>query len=174
MDAHYHKVMKAREEITETKPKLYFAYSTILDREAFEEWRDEHSYQFFTLPEGKVAEAINTDLVFNFFSRWWGGRVAGLVEKPGSKVYGMLFEIKAKDWPVVQHKEGFVTQNCIERPIKLLVDGEEVEAIAFTTAASRATQEGPISPDFIQAVARGAEASGLPAEYIQRLKTYSK
>jgi gamma-glutamylcyclotransferase len=170
MDAHYHIVMKAREAIKDTKPKLYFAYSTILDRGAFEEWRHEHSYQFFNLPQGKLAEAENTDLEFNFLSRWWGGRVAGLVEKPGSKVYGMLFEIPAKDWPVVQHKEGFITGMCIERPIKVKVGNEEIEATAFTTTPARATAQGPISADFIEALLRGAQASGLPGEYIEKLK----
>ncbi len=172
MDAHYHIVMKAREAITDTKSRLYFAYSTILDRAAFEEWRDEHSYQFFNLPEGKLAVAPDIDLEFNFLSRWWGGRVAGLVDKPGSKVYGMLFEIPAKDWPVVQHKEGFVTGMCIERPIKVQVNGKEIDAIAFTTSPQRATFDGPISDGFIEALARGAESSGLPADYIARVKSW--
>jgi hypothetical protein len=171
MDAHYNVVMKARESITDTKPRLYFAYSTILDRDAFEEWREEHSYQFFNLPEGKLAEAPNTDLEFNFLSRWWGGRVAGLTEKPGAKVYGLLFEIPAKDWPVVQHKEGFVTGMCIERTIKVLVDGKEIEATAFTTSPARATHDGPISEGFIEALARGAESAGLPEDYIKRVRS---
>lgn len=171
MDAHYHIVMKARDAITETQPKLYFAYSTILDRAAFEEWREEHSYQFFNLPEGKLAEASDTDLEFNFLSRWWGGRVAGLIEKPGAKVYGLLFEIPAKDWPVIQHKEGFVTGMCIERSIKLKVGDHEVEAIAFTTSPARATTQGPISESFIEALVSGAESAGLPGEYIKRIQS---
>lgn len=170
MDAHYHIVMKAREAITDTKSRLYFAYSTILDRAAFEEWREEHSYQFFNLPEGKLAEASDTDLEFNFLSRWWGGRVASLTSKPGSKVFGLLFEIPAKDWPVVQHKEGFVTGMCIETPIKVKVDGREIEAIAFTTSPARATNQGPISEGFIEALTRGAESAGLPADYIARVR----
>src|SRR3712207_6937317 len=43
-----------------------FAYSTILDRAAFEEWRAQHSYDFFELPEGKLAEALDVDLVYDF------------------------------------------------------------------------------------------------------------
>lgn len=174
MDAHYHIVMKAREAITDSKIRLYFAYSTILDRAAFEEWREEHSYQFFNLPQGQLAEAANTDLEFNFLSRWWGGRVAGLVDKPGAKVFGLLFEIPAKDWPVVQHKEGFVTGMCIERPIKVQVDGQEIEAIAFTTSPARATHEGPISEGFIEALTRGAESAGLPTDYIEKLRSFIK
>src|SRR5262249_46682820 len=36
MDSHYDQVMKARERQTDAGSRLYFAYSTILDRKAFE------------------------------------------------------------------------------------------------------------------------------------------
>ncbi len=169
MDAHYHKVMKARENIKETGTRLYFAYSGILDREAFEKWRDEHSYQFFDLPEGKVAEAKDVELVFDFPSRWWGGRVAGLVDKKGSSVFGRLYEIAKVDWPVVQHKEGFVTGMSHERTLKVTVDNQEFEAIAFVTAPQRASFEGPVSERFLTALTNGARRSGLPEHYVNSI-----
>lgn len=169
MDSHYHQVMKARDAVVDTQPRLYFAYSGVLDREAFEAWREEHSYHFFHLPEGKLAEAADTDLIFDFPSRWWGGRVAGLAAKKGAKVYGLLFEIQAKDWPIVQHKEGGVTGMSIEIPIQVTVDGKLVEATAFTTTPARASTQGAISPRYIEALVRGAKQAGLPADYIQRL-----
>lgn len=171
MDAHYHQVMKSRDQQPEGVTKLYFAYSTILDREAFEEWATEHSYQFFKLPAGQVAEAQNIGLVFDFASRWWGGRVAGLEDKPESKVFGMLFEIPSKDWPVVQHKEGFITGMCVERTVQVKVGEQTLEATAFTTNPVRKNLDGPISKDFMEALVRGAEASGLPGDYVQSLKT---
>ena len=170
MDSHYDQVMKARSTADTAAMKLYFAYSTILDRAAFEEWRAQHSYDFFELPEGKLAEALDVDLVYDFPSRWWGGRVAGLADVPGKSVYGRLFEIGGKDWPIIQHKEGFVTGMCVERPVRVRVDGKEVEAIAFTTNPKRVATEGPISQRFIEALVRGAQSAGLPAEYIERLR----
>lgn len=170
MDSHYHQVMEARNKAADSGVRLYFAYSTVLDREAFEKWRNEHSYQFFQLPAGQLAKAVDVDLVFDFLSRWWGGRVAGLADKKEAVVYGRLFEISAKDWPIIQHKEGVVTGMCIERPIKVLVDGKEVEATAFTTNPGRATLNGEISQNFIQALVRGAQQSGLPEDYITRLR----
>jgi cation transport regulator ChaC len=169
MDAHYNIVMKAREGRSATKKHWYFAYSGILDRPAFEKWRHEHSYEFFELPEGQVAKAVDMDLVFDFPSRWWGGRVAGLVDKKGSEVYGRLFEIVDQDWPVVQHKEGFVTGMAVERPIKVLVGGQEIEAIAFTTSPARQSLQGPISERYLQALIEGATRSGLPKEYVDSL-----
>ncbi len=169
MDAHYHKVMKNRDDITATGTKLYFAYSGVLDREAFQQWIEEHSYQFFTLPEGQVAEAQNVDLVFDFPSRWWGGRVAGLKDQKGASVFGRLIEIPAKEWPIIQHKEGVVTGMSIERSVQVSIDGKLVEATAFVTSPQRASLDGPVSERFIAALVRGARQSGLPEKYVLNL-----
>lgn len=160
--------MKARDRAGQGT-RLYFAYSTILDRDAFLEWRSQHGYEFFDLPEGRLAEAIGVDLVYDFPSRWWGGRVAGLQDRPGSSVYGRLFEIAEKDWPVIQHKEGAVTGMCVERTVRVRAGGEELEAIAFTTNPRRASDEGTISARFVDALVRGARSAGLPPEYVERL-----
>ncbi|MCY1078452.1 gamma-glutamylcyclotransferase [Archangium lansingense] len=170
MDSHYDQVMKARSTADTAASKLYFAYSTILDRAAFEEWRSQHSYDFFELPEGKLAEALDVDLVYDFPSRWWGGRVAGLTDAPGKSVYGRLFEIGGKDWPIIQHKEGAVTSMSVERLVRVRVEGQELQATAFVTSPRRASTEGPISQRFIDALVRGAQSAGLPAEYIERLR----
>ncbi|WP_426752111.1 gamma-glutamylcyclotransferase [Myxococcus sp. Y35] len=170
MDSHYDQVMKARAAADPSATRLYFAYSTILDRAAFEEWRSQHSYDFFELPEGRLAEALDVDLVYDFPSRWWGGRVAGLTDAAERKVYGRLFEIRGQDWPIIQHKEGFVTSMCVERPVRVRVDGQDVEATAFVTNPRRASSDGPVSTRFVDALVRGAQAAGLPADYVERLK----
>jgi len=169
MDSHYDQVMKARSAADSAASKLYFAYSTILDRAAFEEWREQHSYGFFELPEGRLAEALDVDLVYDFPSRWWGGRVAGLTDAPGRSVFGRLFEIGGKDWPIIQHKEGAVTNMCVERAVRVRVEGQELEATAFVTSPRRASTDGPVSPRFIEALVRGAKSAGLPPEYIERV-----
>jgi gamma-glutamylcyclotransferase len=174
MDNHYQQVMKARQALTGAPPRLYFAYSTILDRPAFDEWRTQHGYEFFDLPGGRVAEALDIDLVFDFPSRWWGGRVAGLVDRQGASVHGRLLEIAGVDWPIVQHKEGAVTGMCIERPVRVRVDGEVLEATAFTTNPQRRSLDGPVSARFVSALVRGARDAGLPAEYIARLETHAR
>lgn len=169
MDAHHDIVMNAREKAGQGT-RLYFAYSTILDRAAFEEWRGQHGYDFFDLPEGKLAEAVDLGLVYDFPSRWWGGRVAGLADAKGRSVWGRLYEISEKDWPIVQHKEGGVTGMSVERPVKVKVDGKLVEATAFTTNPQRASTDGEISPRFVEALVRGATAAGLPEGWISGLR----
>jgi gamma-glutamylcyclotransferase len=170
MDAHYDQVMAARSRAEGAAERTYFAYSTILDRAAFEEWRQQHGYNFFDLPAGQPAEALDVALEYDFPSRWWGGRVAGLVDRPGASVHGLLFRIPGKDWPIIQHKEGFVTQMCVERPVRFWSGGRDLEATAFTTAANRKSSDGPVSPRFVEALVRGAEAAGLPASWVASLR----
>src|ERR1700690_1116553 len=96
MDAHFDQVQNARALARGGQPRNYFAYSTVLDRQAFEEWRAQHGYADFELPEGRLAEARDLGLVFDFPSRWWGGRVASLADAPGQRVFGRLFAVSAE------------------------------------------------------------------------------
>lgn len=172
MDAHYDQVMRARAaaEANQAPPRQYFAYSTILDRTAFDTWRQQHSYMEFVLPAGEVVEALDVDLVYDFPSRWWGGRVAGLLDEPGSSVFGRLFTIPGVDWPIVQHKEGAITAMCVERAVRVRgSDGVIHDAIAFTTNPQRRAVDGPISARFVEALVRGARAAELPAAYVARI-----
>ncbi len=173
MDSHYDQVMKARETAGKGV-RQYFAYSTILDRAAFVEWRSQHAYEFFDLPTGELAEAIDVALAYDFPSRWWGGRVAGLVDQPGATVHGRLFEISELDWPIISHKEGGVTQMSVERPVKVKVGDKVIDAIAFATNPKRQSMDGAISPRFVEALVRGATAAGLPAAWISSLSAGAK
>jgi gamma-glutamylcyclotransferase len=174
MDAHYDQVMNARAKAGESGTRLYFAYSTILDREAFLEWRDQHGYGFFELPSGELAEGVELGLVYDFPSRWWAGRVAGLKDVAGQAVWGRLFEIPEKDWPIVQHKEGAVTGMSVERSVRVRVNGRELQATAFTTNPVRASGEGPVSARFVEALVRGATSAGLPATWTDGLAASAK
>ena len=171
MDGHHEIVMKARAaaEAAGTPPRHYFAYSTILDRAALTEWQTQHGYASFTLPAGDLAVAQDLALIYDFPSRWWGGRVAGLVDRPGSVVHGRLFTISGADWPIVQHKEGAITAMSVERPVRVRTAAGDVDAIAFTTAPNRARTDGPVSDRFVEALIRGARAAGLPEDYVNSL-----
>lgn len=172
MDSHFDQVMAARRsaEAAGAPSRLYFAYSTVLDREALAAWKEQHGYGFFQLPEGEIAEALGVALVYDFPSRWWGGRVAGLADASGSSVFGRVFEVPGVDWPIVQHKEGAITGMCVERTVRVRCGGREVEATAFTTRPERRSSDGPISARFVEALVRGAESAGLPDDYIRRLR----
>jgi len=169
MDAHFEQVMAARERLGDGPARSYFAYSTILDRAAFEEWRHQHGYDFFDLPAGSRAQARDLGLVYDFPSRWWGGRVAGLEDRLGTVVHGVVFEIAPKDWPIIQHKEGAITHMCVERDVRVRSAAGERVATAFTTAPARRSLDGPVSPRFVEALVRGARAAELPEAWIETL-----
>jgi hypothetical protein len=84
-------------------------------------------------------------------------------------VWGHLFEIPAKDWAIIQHKEGAITGMCVERPVRVDVGGQALEATAFTTNPERASTQGVVSPRFVEALVRGATAAGLPAAWVAQL-----
>ena len=174
MDQHHDIVMRARAAAADHPRRNYFAYSTVLDRAAFLEWRAQHDYAFFDLPEGRVAEAIDLGLTFDFPSRWWGGRVAGLTDQPGSSVWGMVFTIEGRDWPIVQHKEGGITGMCVEREVVLRIGGAEEKAVAFTTHPGRASSAGPVSAAFVEALVRGARGAGLPEAWTGSLPSLAR
>lgn len=171
MDGHHEIVMKARAAAAAagTPARTYFAYSTILDRAALEEWQGQHGYAEFKLPAGELAVGLDLALVYDFPSRWWGGRVAGLADRAGSTVHGRVFEISGADWPIVMHKEGGITGMSVERPVRVRTAAGEIEAIAFTTAPARARTDGPVSARFVEALVRGARAAGLPDDYVAGL-----
>jgi hypothetical protein len=169
-DSHTDQVARARAQMANAPARKYFAYSTILDPAAFAEWKAQHGYSDFNLPAGKLARAIDTELVFDFPSRFWGGRVAGLQKRAGAEVFGRLFEVAGRDWPIIQHKEGAVTGMCVETTLSVaLPDGSFVEATAFTTHPNRASTDGLVSDAFVEALVRGAKSAQLPPEYIHKL-----
>jgi cation transport regulator ChaC len=166
MDSHGEQVARAREAARGGPMRSYFAYSTILDPAAFEEWKAQHGYQDFALPPGRRAVARGIALTFDFPSRWWGGRVAGLEDRAGAEVHGLVYSVRAEDWPILQHKEGGITGMCVEREVSVEVDGgERLTAVAFTTAPERRSGDGPVSGRFIEALQRGAATAGLPQAY---------
>ncbi len=175
MDSHYDQVMRARQAAAHDPPRRYFAYSTILDRRAFEEWRSQHGYDAFELPAGERAEALDTALVFDFPSRFWGGRVAGLEPRAGATVHGLLFTIAGPDWPIICHKEGAITAMCVEAPVRVRTsDGAIVEATAFATSPARRQAQGPVSATFVDAIVRGATSAGLPPDWIASVRAAAK
>lgn len=148
----------------------YFAYSALLDPETFARRMKEEGHASFKLPEGKVGEAQDVEIIFNFHSPKWGGRIASLVPMKGHSVFGRVFELAAADWAIVQKVEGGRSGNFQELNVRVKVDGKVIQAVALGAAPERATTSGPVSEDYANALARGAEAAGLPRAYSEKLK----
>ena len=146
--------------------KHYFCYSSSLDPAAFDQWKQQHGYLHFSLPEGRKAQALGVAMIFDFPSRFWGGRVAGLKTDSASNQWGLLFAIDDNDWSVITHKEGVMTGASIEIPVRVkLENGEMVDASAFTTNPERVSLEGPLSETFLATLRKAYEARGLPISF---------
>ena len=152
--------------------KLYFAYSSALDETAFNEWKTQHGFHTFSLPEGRKAVAQGERLVFDFPSKFWGGRALGLESDSMSRAQGFVFKIDEANWGIIQHKEGVVTGSAIEKKISVLIDGSAnpVEATAFVTNPNRRSIEGPVSERFVEAVRRAYQSRGLGEQALHALE----
>jgi len=111
--------------------RAYFAYSALLDPQTFARRVGEEGNASFRLPEGKVAEAQDVDLVFNYHSPRWGGRIASLVAMPGHTVFGRLLQLDEADFQLVRRAEGGKSGAFREMAVRVKVDGKVVEAVAL-------------------------------------------
>lgn len=150
-------------------PRLYFGYTPLLDGEVLRAWQQVECPQL-TLPAGEVAEALEVDLVFERPSKRWGGRIAGLVKRPGRSVFGRLYTVPSSQWPLLRQAEAAWTASCGELLVKVRVGHRVMEATAFTTSPGSASLEGPVSERYAQALAKAAESAGLPGPWVSRLK----
>lgn len=163
--------------------RFYFCYSSALDEAAFNEWKTSHGYEHFALPKGEAATALGVAYVFDFPSRYWGGRVLSLETLTDgaqpADVHGVVFEIPDSNWAIVQHKEGVATGASVEMPVKVLLGTKGtriVDATAFVTHPDRVSKEGPVSLKFLETVLKAYSDQDIPAgavESVRRAAGYS-
>jgi len=143
----------------------YFCYSSALDQESLKIWQTQHGYPEFRLPEGHLTWALDSQAVADFPSRFWGGRVLGIVAAPGQRVPGILFEITDdKDWHVIRHKEGVATGASVEIELSVLWNEQTVVARAFTTHPAKRSTEGPLSETFFPSLERAYALWKIPTQ----------
>ncbi len=149
----------------------YFRYSSALDLDSLNIWKNQHGYETFNLPAGKKATAQNVKLCCDFQSKFWGGRVLSLEQSAGSQVEGVIFEIpNSSDWKIIEHKEGVLTGVSQTKTVEVKVDGEIIQARAFVTNEGRKSTEGPLSQNFLAAVERAYLKWNLKTDVLRELK----
>jgi hypothetical protein len=153
-----------------TKARPYFAWSVVLDAAERSAALGRAGQGAFRLPAGTVAEARDLDLAYTHSSERWGGRVAALVEKPGASVFGLLLEVPASDWPILQALEDAKSGEYVEVEVEVRSGGKVTKATAFTPSVERVAPMGQVSQRFADALARGAREAGLPAAYVTKLE----
>jgi hypothetical protein len=147
----------------------YFAYGSALDPGHFADWCRQHDYEGRAPTGGRAARLDGYELALTVPSRYWQGGVGTLVAREGAHVWGVLFELPDEDAAMIRHKEG--VSSGLYREIEVSPAGEPTPASAFVSAQGR-TIVGPPPPSraWLEVVVRGAEARGLPAEWVEALR----
>lgn len=152
---------------------LYFAYGSVLSRRHLGEWAAEHGVDARLFAGGAPAVLKGYRLVFDIDSRFWGGKVADLIEDKDGVVHGMLFEIPPMAKDAVLKKEGVPTGLSQEIAVTVEVEGKPLQAKAFTARPEKRTEPGPPSGRLMGYLVEGAQERGLPESWIEELKKHA-
>ncbi len=152
----------------------YFAYGSVLSKRHLGEWAGEHGVDARLFARGAPAVLKGYQLVFDVESRFWGGRVADLVEEKDSVVHGVLFEIPPIARDAVLKKEGVPTGLSMEVPVTVEVEGKPIEAKAFVARPEKRTAPGAASGRLLGYLIEGAQERGLPQSWIEELQRHAQ
>lgn len=150
----------------------YFAYGSNMDESDFKEWCEKHNR---ICPEWILLGTAcldNYELSFNYYSNRRSGGAANLMEIPGSRVYGLLFEIKKDyDLETVRKKEGY--PNCYEE-IQVSVTSKDmsisdVKTYKVVKDKENSDHQKP-TKYYMDLILKNARTNGFPAEYIRSLE----
>lgn len=140
--------------------QLYLAYASNMEPRRFRR----------LCPGGTVvgpARLPGHRLAFSRYSRQRRGGSADVVPDPESEVWGVLYEVDEDDLAAMDRSEGVPA--AYHREVVTVVDkaGEERQAVTYV-----ANRTGEFLPhkEYLRVIVQGAEARGLPGEYIRSLK----
>jgi gamma-glutamylcyclotransferase (GGCT)/AIG2-like uncharacterized protein YtfP len=139
---------------------LYFAYASNMEPRRFRR----------LCPGGTAvgpARLPGHRLAFSRYSRQRRGGSADVVPDPASDVWGALYEVDDGDLAAMDRSEGVPA--AYRREDVTVVDEQGRERPAVTYVANRTGEFAP-HPNYLRVIIQGAEARGLPDDYIQSLK----
>ncbi len=152
---------------------VWFVYGSSLDREAFRAWAGEHGYPLPDLSRAFPARLDGWRLAFDVASRYWGGAVASLLPATGRSVEGLALPMPGAARGLADHKEGAVSGLFRPQPVEVapIAGGPKVAAMAYLSSPERRlpAERAPAAA-WLEAVLRGARASGLSAGWIAELE----
>ena len=103
--------------------------------------------------------------------------VAGIEEREGAEVWGVVYRLTDRDLATLDKREGYDpgkpyhVNRYNRQTIRVLMNGSAVECITYMARAEPGRHVP--SADYLAAIITGAEENGLPAEYVGRLKAIS-
>jgi gamma-glutamylcyclotransferase len=117
-----------------------------------------------------AARLAGWRLTFTRDSPAWGGGVGHIEPDEAEEVWGVLWNTTEADMTALDEYEGIAGGAYVRDSVTVTHDGDKVEAIVYL-AVPRGFKRP--SKRYIAALVRGAEAHGLPAGYVERLRALS-
>jgi gamma-glutamylcyclotransferase len=147
---------------------LYFAYGSNLDA----------TQMRLRCPEARHVGKGRLDGYRFCFPVWSRIRQSGLISiepSAGERVWGVLYELRDRDLPRLDQREGYdperpASRNAFTRVAVRVARGHSKTAEAQTYVARPAMEARLPSADYIAHLVHLAAARGLPAEYQARLR----
>jgi gamma-glutamylcyclotransferase len=152
----------------------YFAYGSALSRRHIGEWAAEHGVDARLFARGAPAVLRGYRLVFDVESRFWGGRVADLIEDEDGAVHGVLFEIPLPARDAVLRKEGVATGLSQEIDVRVETADGPTAAKAFVARPEKRGDPGPASGRLLAYLIEGAQERGLPESWVTELRKHAE
>jgi cation transport regulator ChaC len=146
---------------------LYFAYGSNMWREQMRQRCPEHEL---------IGAAVLKDhaLCFPRFSTIRQCGVAGIMEKPGAEVWGVLYRLNARDLATLDKREGYDPSGSAEenrynrQTFRVVMSGKELDCLTYIARPEPGTHVP--NTDYMSAIIAGAEDNGLPEGYVAELK----
>ena len=141
----------------------YFAYGSNMDPAQMTERRVAYA-------AGQRARLADHRLDFDLYSQRYGAGVADIVRSPGGSVEGVLYEVDEAGLATLDSYEGVEVSTYRRLDVAVATDDGEVHnAVAYEVIA-KVPFIAP-HPDYLAKLVRGAEAFGLSAAYIRKLRS---
>jgi len=146
---------------------LYFAYGSNMSRQQMHARCPDHECLGIAVLEDHA-------LCFPRSSPIRNCGVAGLVEKPGAEVWGVVYSLHDRDLAALDKREGYDPSQPAEmnrynrQIIRVLMGDEHVECLTYF--ARHETGEHVPNKAYMTAIIEGAVENGLPEPYVARLK----
>ncbi len=146
---------------------VYFAYGSNMSRRQMQERCPDHEC---------IGKAVLKDyaLCFPRTSHIRHCGVAGLMEKPGAEVWGVVYRLHDRDLAALDRREGYDTARSFHenrytrQSLRVLMDDRAIDCFVYV-ARHEPGLHNP-SAEYLSAIIEGAEENSLPPDYVAALK----
>ncbi len=146
---------------------LYFAYGSNMCREQMRQRCPDHEHVGVAVLPAHALCFPRTSPVRNC-------GVAGLIEKAGAEVWGVVYRLNDRDLATLDRREGYdptkspQVNRYTRQPVRVLMGGKALDCFTYVARPEPGTHVP--SAAYLATIILGAEENGLPARYVEALK----